>query len=67
MKMNEKIYVQVSYQISNEDTFKRELEPLQMIKDNYNKYIVTMDSLAKGNKDGIEFMYLPEFLLKEEL
>lgn len=66
-KQNQKIYVQVSYQISNEDTFKRELEPLQMIKDNYNKYIVTMDSLAKGNKDGIEFMYLPEFLLKEEL
>ena len=66
-KPNRKIYVQVCYHLTNEDTLKRELAPLQMIRDNYNKYIVTMDSLAKGNKDGIDFVYLPEFLLKEEL
>ena len=66
-KQNNKIYVQVSYMLTTEDTIQRELAPLQVIKDNYNKYIVTMDTLAKGNKDGIEFAYLPEFLLKEEL
>lgn len=66
-KQNNKIYVQVSYNLSNEDTIKRELAPLESIKDNYNKYIVTMDTFAKGNKDGIEFIYLPEFLLKKEL
>ena len=52
--------------LSNEETLQRELAPLQGIKDNYNKYIVSLDTFAKGNKDGIEFVYLPEFLLKEE-
>ena len=65
-KQNNKIYVQVSYMLSNEETLQRELAPLQGIKDNYNKYIVSLDTFAKGNKDGIEFVYLPEFLLKEE-
>ena len=66
-KQNNKIYVQVSYMIANEDTIKRELTPLQTIKDNYNKYIVTMATFAQGNKDGIKFVYLPDFLLMEEL
>ncbi len=66
-KQNNKIYIQVTYMLSNNDTMKRELVPLQAIRDNYHKYIVTMDTFAKGNKDGIEFVYLPEFLLKEEL
>lgn len=66
-KPNNKIYIQVSYTLSSDETLKRELDPLQGIKDNYNKYIVTMDTLAKGNKDGIKFVYLPEFLLREEL
>lgn len=66
-KPNEKIYVQVSYTIANKDTLNRELEPLKDIKDNYKKYIVTMDSLASGNDEGIEFVYLPNFLIKESL
>lgn len=64
---NEKIYVQVSYIIANNDVLIRELETLKAIKDNYKKYIVTMDSLASGNDEGIEFIYLPNFLLKENL
>lgn len=61
-----KIYVQVSYTIANAETFARELEPLTLIADNYPKYIVTMDELASGNKDGILYEYLPNFLLKKE-
>lgn len=66
-KPNEKIYVQVSYTVANKDTLIRELEPLKDIKDNYKKYIVTMDSLASGNNEGIEFVYLPNFLSKQTL
>lgn len=66
-KPNEKIYVQVSYTIANKDTLNRELEPLKAIKDNYKKYVVTMDSLASGNNEGIEFVYLPTFLTKKSL
>lgn len=66
-KPNSKVYVQVSYSLGEASTLLRELQPLQQIKDNYNKYIVSMDSLAKGNVDGIELVYLPEFLLKQDL
>ncbi len=66
-KPNEKIYVQVSYTIANKQTFDREIEPLKSVKDNYKKYLVTMDSLARGNSEGIEIAYLPNFLLKESL
>lgn len=66
-KPNQKIYVQVSYTIASKETLNRELEPLKEIKDNYKKYIVSMDSLTGGNDEGIEFVYLPNFLLKEDL
>lgn len=64
---NDKIYIQVSYTIANKDTLNRELQPLKGVKDNYKKYIVTMDSLASGNDEGIEFVYLPNFLSKQTL
>lgn len=66
-KQEEQIYIQVSYTISNKETLAREISPLINIKDNYRKYIITMDSLASGNRDGIEFAYLPEFLLREKI
>lgn len=66
-KQEKIIYIQVAYSVSNSETLKREIEPLQAIKDNYKKYIVTMDSLLAGNKDGIEFVYLPRFLLSENI
>lgn len=35
------------------------------IKDHYHKYVVTKDSLSKGNEKGIEIIHIVEFLLKE--
>lgn len=66
-KPNEKIYVQVAYTIADKNTLIRELEPLKEIEDNYKKYVVTMDTFARGNDEGIEFIYLPNFLIKENL
>ena len=40
---NEKIYYQVSATIFDEKTRERELRPLELISDNYPKYILTMD------------------------
>ncbi len=37
------IYVQVALQVSSTDTYDREYGNLKMIKDNYPKYVVTMD------------------------
>ena len=39
----ELIYVQVTLQVSGEDTYEREFGNLKLIKDNYPKYVVTMD------------------------
>ena len=40
---NELIYVQVALQVSSEDTYEREFSNLKLIKDNYPKFVVTMD------------------------
>ncbi|MBQ9744541.1 MAG: ATP-binding protein [Clostridia bacterium] len=63
-RFEEKIYVQVCRSIPEDDD--REAADLLEIRDNYRKYLVTMDSLAKGNYEGIEIISIAEFLLKED-
>ena len=63
-RFEEKIYVQVCKSIPEDDD--REAANLLEIRDNYRKYLVTMDSLAKGNYEGIEIVNISDFLLKEE-
>lgn len=48
-----KVYVQVSYKMDDPDTMKREYYSLERIKDNYPKYVVTMDEFRFPSKDGI--------------
>ena len=38
-KQNEKIYVQVTYLLTSENTIKREFKQLTKIKDNYPKFV----------------------------
>lgn len=38
------------------------LENLQSVKDNYPKYVVTMDKMASGNVDGITHLHILDFL-----
>lgn len=35
------------------------------IKDHYHKYVVSKDSIAKGNENGIEIIHIADFLLKD--
>ncbi len=63
IRRDEKIYVQVCREIP--ETSNREISNLMEIKDHYHKYIVTDDPLSKGNENGIEIMYISDFLLKE--
>ena len=53
IKGDNKIYVQVSYKMDDSDTMKREYDSLAQIKDNYPKYVVTMDEFKSPSKDGI--------------
>jgi hypothetical protein len=54
--------VQVSYLISSKKVEAREFGNLLNIKDNYPKYVVTMDTMASGNVNGITHMHILDFL-----
>ncbi len=62
-KGEQTIYVQATYLLSNEETVAREFGNLALIKDNFPKYVVSMDSLYSGtNYQGIHHMHLRDFL-----
>ena len=66
VRQNEKIYVQVTQEISSEKTEKREYNRLLEIHDNYPKYVLTTDEFAGGNYEGIKTMHIADFLLSSE-
>lgn len=58
-------YYQVTADMTNEDTFDREIRPLQSIKDNYEKMILTMDHMTPGDYGGIKVVHLLDWLLEK--
>ena len=61
---DELIYVQVALQVSGEDTYEREFGNLKSIKDNYPKYVVTMDpNVGLIHDSGIVACSARQFLL----
>ena len=58
------IYVQATYLLASEDTVRREFGNLQEIKDNYPKYVVSMDPVSGNLPEypGIHHLSLREFL-----
>ncbi|MDR1679453.1 MAG: ATP-binding protein [Prevotellaceae bacterium] len=64
-KQGRKIYIQVAYKLENEETVAREFNPLLEIKDQFPKYVVTMDDLWKEVVEGIQHWHIAEFLLND--
>jgi predicted AAA+ superfamily ATPase len=63
-KLQQRIYVQVSYRLDAEKTYEREIASLLKTGDNFPKYIVTLDDFAIGTtSEGIQIVHLKEFLL----
>lgn len=60
-KQAEKLYIQVCRTLPEDSD--RELDNLKAIKDDYPKYVVTMDSSVCGNEDGIKIVHIKDFLL----
>ena len=59
----QRIYVQASYIIANEETREREFGNLSSIKDNYPKYVISMTPLvSKQDSEGITHLHLRKFL-----
>ncbi len=62
-KPNEKLYIQVTESIQLEETRERELRPLRMISDNYEKIVLSMDRNYINSYDGIKALNLIDWLL----
>lgn len=62
-KPNEKMYIQVTETIGSQKTRERELRPLRMISDNYEKIILSMDRNYINSYDGIKSLNLIDWLL----
>jgi len=66
-RQNDKIYVQVSREITTEATAQREYAGLLGVRDNYPKYVLRTDAFAEGNYEGVKTMHIADFLLMESL
>jgi len=63
---NETFYYQVATNLTDPNTLKRELDPLNAIKDHYQKFIITLDDYTAGSiYNGIKIINIIDFLLQE--
>lgn len=63
-KFNEKIYIQVTYILSDSSVIGREFGTYKKIEDNYPKYVLSMDKFVMS-QDGIIHENIIDWLLKE--
>lgn len=62
---DEKKYIQVTESMMSEDVRKRELAPLQSIRDNYEKIVLSLEPGLDTSYDGIKSENLIDWLLNE--
>ena len=62
-KYDEKMYIQVSASVMDENVKARELRPLLSTQDAYPKIILTMDHLLYNDIEGVKIINIVDFLL----
>ena len=65
LKRNEKIYIQVSDNTDNKETFNREVEPLLKIKDAYPKMIISRTRHPEYQYEGVKIIDVTDWLLNK--
>lgn len=58
-------YYQVTADMTAQETFQREMKPLQSIRDNYQKIVLTLDRFSLGNYEGIEVLNVVDWLMQD--
>lgn len=64
-KQDEKLYIQVCYLLASDETVQREFGVYDSIRDNYPKYVVSLDEFDMS-RNGIKHRNIRDFLLAEE-
>lgn len=62
IKRNEKVYIQVSDNISEETTFQREVQPLLSIKDAYPKMLIARTGYEEYQYEGVKIIDIADWL-----
>ena len=60
-----RLYIQVAYLLASEETIQREFGVYERVRDNYPKYVLTLDEFDMS-RDGIKHRNIREFLLEKE-
>ena len=60
---DDKLYIQVTESMQSEDVRERELSPLQKIRDNYEKLVLSLESGLDTSYEGIKSLNLIDWLL----
>lgn len=63
-KPDEKLYIQVTESMQSPETRDRELRPLKLIPDNYEKIVLSMDKSFLTSYEGIKMVNVIDWLLK---
>ena len=66
IKNGNKIYIQVSYLITDQETMEREVKPLINIPGGYQKLLIAETHQPKQNYEGIQIVDIADWLLEED-
>lgn len=64
---DQKVYIQVTYLLYDEKVIEREFGVLSSVKDNYTKIVLSLDKYFGGERNGIKWYNLIDFLLMAEI
>ena len=58
-----KIYVQVAYMLIDQETIQREYSALEVVDDNFEKFVVSLDDIALPLREGIK--HVPAWMFEK--